>query len=82
MAALHDVAVAPKFKWHVFEAMAIISSALGLEYLIMRFALWATGVGQSDSLAQSLPVDGIEEEKRSSELEDSVNRSMEADALP
>lgn len=82
MAVLHDVLVAPKLKWDVFEVVAIISSALGYEYLIIRFALWATGRGQFDSQMQSLPVDGIEEEKRSSELEDSVNRSMEADALP
>lgn len=81
MVALHGVAVAPKLKWHVFEVVAIISSALGFEYLVIRFALWLRS-RQSDSLAQSLPVDGIEEEKRLSEEEklpsEEVKRSSEA----
>lgn len=87
MAALRGVAIAPKLKWDVLEVVAIISAALGFEYLIIRFALWLKS-RQSDSLAQSLPVDGIEEEKRLSEEEklpsEEEKRSSgakEADAL-
>lgn len=81
MVALRGVAIAPKLKWDVLEVVAIISAALGFEYLIIRFALWLSGVGQSDSLAQSLPVDGIGEEKLPSEEEKRSSGAKEADAL-
>lgn len=87
MVALRGVAIAPKLKWDVLEVVAIISAALGFEYLIIRFALWLKS-RQSDSLAQSLPVDGSEEEKRlseeekrSSEEEKRSSEAKEADAL-